>query len=130
MTNKFSKQSLAHLNTCAPEIQMLCHEVLKVVDIKVICGHRSMAAQDAACRAGNSKVKWPNSKHNSMPSRAVDIVPYPVNWKDFKRFYIMGGIIKAVAHNLNLPIRWGGDWDGDNDLDDQTFNDMVHVELK
>jgi peptidoglycan L-alanyl-D-glutamate endopeptidase CwlK len=26
-------------------------------------------------------------------------------------------------------IRWGGDWDGDQDFRDQTFDDLAHFEL-
>ena len=35
-----------------------------------------------------------------------------------------------VAQDLDIPIRWGGDWDSDNNLNDQNFMDLVHFELK
>ena len=38
--------------------------------------------------------------------------------------------VMGVAKQMNLPIRWGGDWDMDNDLDDSNFLDLVHFEIK
>ena len=38
--------------------------------------------------------------------------------------------IMATAKRLGYNnMRWGGDWDKDFDLDDQTFNDLCHFEL-
>lgn len=67
--------------------------VVKRFDITVLCGHRGEAEQNAAYAAGNSKLKWPNSKHNKTPSEAVDIVPYPINWEDTSRFEEMGQVV-------------------------------------
>jgi len=77
-----------------------------------------------------SKLKWPNSKHNRYLSHAIDAAPYPIKWGDYKRFYHFGGFVKAIALNYNIDIIWGGDFDNDFDFNDQTFNDLVHFELK
>jgi hypothetical protein len=45
------------------------------------------------------------------------------------RFYYLGAFVKQEADRLNIPLRWGGDWDNDHDLFDQTFYDLVHFEL-
>jgi peptidoglycan LD-endopeptidase CwlK len=45
------------------------------------------------------------------------------------RFYFLAGLIKERADQLNIKVRWGGDWDNDNDFFDQTFYDLVHWEL-
>jgi peptidoglycan L-alanyl-D-glutamate endopeptidase CwlK len=45
------------------------------------------------------------------------------------RFYYLAGMVKERARNLNISIRWGGDWDGDYRFFDQTFYDLVHFEL-
>ncbi len=126
---KFGKRSLENLKECHPKLQLLMTEVLKVMDVSIIEGHRPKAEQDKAFHAGKSKLKWPNSKHNKKPSLAVDVVPYPVDWKDTARFYYMCGVIKACAFNLGINIRLGADWDGDNEFKDQTFHDLPHVEL-
>lgn len=79
---------------------------------------------------GRSKTKWPDSKHNSNPSMGIDVAPYPIDWNDIKRFYHFGGFVQSRAESLGIKLRWGGDWDSDRDLNDQTFMDLVHFELE
>ena len=56
--------------------------------------------------------------------------PYhPIDWNDRERFTYMGGMIRGIALKLGYPIRWGGDWDSDGDLKDNSFDDLVHIEL-
>ena len=74
---KFSKRSLDRLATCHPDLQKVCNELIKTYDFSVNCGHRGKAEQDAAVKSGASKAKWPTSRHNTNPSLAVDIYPYP-----------------------------------------------------
>ena len=31
---------------------------------------------------------------------------------------------------MGIDLIWGGDWDGDTDLNDNNFDDLVHFELK
>ena len=50
-------------------------------------------------------------------------------YRSTKHFYFLAGIIKAIANKRNIKIRWGGDWDDDNDFKDQHFNDLGHFEL-
>ena len=131
MANKWSKKSKANLDTCDPRLQMLFNEVLRLRDCMILEGHRNEEDQSAYYMAGRSRVEWPNGKHNSLPSRAADVVPYPApDWGDKKAFYHFAGLVHGVAFAMGIPIRWGGDWDGDGDLNDQTFYDLVHFELK
>lgn len=126
---KFSKVSQDRLKTCDQRLQDLFNEVIKNYDCSIICGHRGQADQDKAYNEGKSKIKWPNGKHNSNPSRAVDVAPYPIDWNDTKRFYHFAGYVKATADQMGIKIRWGGDWDSDNDFKDNSFNDTPHFEL-
>jgi len=112
-----------------PKLQKIFYEVVKHFDCSVIEGRRLKAAQDDAYHSGRSKVKWPNSKHNPIPSQAIDVIPYPVDWNDKDRFMVFGGFVKGIATSMGIKIRWGGDWDSDNDFHDQTFNDYPHFEL-
>lgn len=127
---RFSRASEAALASAHPDLQRLFREVIKYADCKVLEGHRDKVAQDAAVATGHSKVRWPKSKHNSLPSLAVDVVPYPINWKDTKRFYFLAGFVKGVASQLGLIVRWGGDWDSDGDFADQSFMDLPHYEIR
>lgn len=126
---KFSKRSLNNLATCHHQIQDLFNEVIKHYDCTVIEGHRTKERQIELYLGGQSKLTWPNSKHNTYPSMAADVVPYPIDWRDTKRFYYFGGLVKGIATQMGIDIRWGGDWDGDNSFKDQSFNDTPHFEL-
>jgi peptidoglycan L-alanyl-D-glutamate endopeptidase CwlK len=132
---KFSQQSFSILATCHIELQTLFYEVIKNFDCKIIEGYRNQADQDQAFYSGESTLKWPNGKHNCQPSIAVDVAPYPIDWKNTKRFYYFGGIVIGIAQRLRDEgkmihrIRWGGDWNGDSNLDDQKLVDLVHYEL-
>ena len=135
----FSKASLEKLDTCDPRLQMIFKEVVRYVDCTILCGHRGQKEQDEAFAKGLSKLKWPNGEHNKVPSRAVDVAPYPVKWgeqgtaeqrkKDIARFYFFAGYVKSVADNMSIKLRWGGDWDSDLDFNDQNFDDLPHFEL-
>lgn len=125
----FSDSSQRKLDECHPYLQLVCHRVIKIYDFTVITGYRDKATQNRLVEQGKSKVKWPNSKHNRDPSHAVDIAPYPIDWDELNRFYHLGGMMLAAAHDLGIELRWGGDWDRDTEFDDQTFNDLPHFEL-
>ena len=125
----FSARSELRLGSCDPRLQEICHEAIKIIDFSVIEGHRSEARQNDAYDAGRSKLKWPESKHNQVPSLAVDIVPYPVDWEQHSRFYVLAGVMFACAHKLGYKLRFGGDWDMDGEHTDQTFHDLPHFEI-
>lgn len=127
--NKRSDTSRERLATCHPDLQRLFDAVLEEADHAIICGHRSKEDQDAAFALGRSKKPWPEGKHNALPSMAVDAAPVPIQWSDTERFKVFAGVVLKHAAQLNIPIRWGGDWDRDGDTTDQTFNDLVHFEL-
>lgn len=131
----FGEESRKQLATCHPELQLLFNEVIKFYDCKVLEGYRNQADQEKAFNAGNSKLHYPNGKHNRLPSIAADVSPFPVNWNDTKRFYWFAGFVLGIAVQLKsqgkmqFDVRYGGDWDNDKDINDQTFNDLVHFEL-
>ena len=126
---KFGRTSKKRLVTCKEDLQVLFNEVVKHFDCSVLVGYRGRNEQDTAYESGHSKVKWPNGKHNSNPSLAVDVAPYPIDWDDRERFIYFGGFVKGCAYQLGLPLRWGGDWDNDSQLSDNKFDDLVHFEL-
>ena len=126
---KFGRTSRKRLVTCKEDLQILFNEVVKHFDCSVLVGYRGRNEQDTAYESGHSKVKWPNGKHNSNPSLAVDVAPYPIDWDDRERFIYFGGFVKGCAYQLGLPLRWGGDWDNDSQLSDNKFDDLVHFEL-
>lgn len=132
---RFSSLSNSRLDECDSRLQSLFRDVIRHFDCVVLCGHRTKADQEKAVREGRSKTKWPESKHNKRPSHAVDIAPYdaspvgPVNWKDRERMNLFAGFVLATAKQMGIGIRWGGDWDRDTQVLDNTFDDLVHFEL-
>jgi molybdopterin-guanine dinucleotide biosynthesis protein len=126
----FGKQSINRLATCHPKLQDLMKRVVKLYDITVIEGYRTPEDQIKALKEGKSKVGPEQSTHCRKPSMAVDVAPYPVNWQDRERFYYLAGLVRAVADQMGIKVRWGGDWDQDQDFRDQTFDDLCHFELK
>lgn len=132
----FSKESDNKLKTCDIRLQILFNQVVRKYDCTVIEGHRSIKRQEELFNDKNRKTKVKHSKHNEKPSLAVDISPYPIpdkwgesNSKEKSKFYHFAGYVKGMAEANNIKIRWGGDWDNDNDFNDQTFDDLIHFEL-
>lgn len=126
---KFSKTSIDRLSTCDVRLQQLFYAVVETWDCSIICGRRGKEEQNKAYAKGKSGLRFPESKHNSLPSKAVDVAPYPIDWNDLGSFYMFAGYVKRVAEEMGIEIRYGGDWDGDKKTADQTFNDLPHFEL-
>lgn len=123
------KHSEKLLSECHPDFQRLFEEVGKTFPFAVICGHRNQKDQDLAYRLGRTQLKYPGSKHNKIPSEAVDAVPTPIDWTDQMKFYHFVGYVRGVAAQLKIAIRSGADWDNDFNLRDQNFFDLSHFEL-
>ena len=127
---RFGRKSRERLKSCDPRIQDLFNEVIKYVDCSVLEGHRSEERQNRLYDEGKTKVRYPKGRHNSSPSRAVDVTPYPVDWDDRERQTLFAGFVLGIARGMDLNIRWGGDWDQDFQVVDNRFDDFPHFELK
>jgi hypothetical protein len=128
MTPKFSQKSLDKLATCHPDLQRLFNEVIKGWDCIITCGHRSKQEQNQAYVDGFSKVQFPNSKHNSSPSLAVDVMACPVDYNDWKRMYMFAGYVLGVAAQMGIKVRSGIDFNQNRVMDDR-FVDAPHWEI-
>lgn len=124
----FGRKSKHKLATCHPDLQYLFEVVVEEFDCTILEGHRSEERQEKLYKEGKSKLKK-GGRHNESPSEAVDVAPYPIDWEDTKRFCYFAGYVKGIAKVHGIPIRWGGDWDGDTEVRDNKFNDLVHFEL-
>ncbi len=114
---KFSQSSFSKLSTCHSDLQVLFYEVIKSFDCTIIEGYRGQEEQDHAF------------------SMAVDVSPYPIDWKNTDRFYFFAGYVMGIAQRLkdegkiSHVVRYGGDWNGNKNIDDERFKDLVHFEL-
>ena len=124
----FGKRSEAHLATLDPDLALVLRDAIEIYDFSVICGHRGEKAQNEAFATGASQKQYPESIHNESPSKAVDVAPYPIDWSDNLAFARLFGIIEACAHKRGMRLRWGGDWDGDGESNDQSFMDIGHLQ--
>lgn len=126
---KFSKKSLEKINNFKfhPKLRYLLNEAIKTspIDFAVIETVRTIEQQKINVAKGVSKTM--RSRH--IPSvnksglcEAFDIAPYPINWKDIKRFILLSQHIKNTAKRLGINIEYGGDW--------KTFKDYPHYQLR
>ena len=134
---KFGDKSKRLLIQCHHDIRAVLNSAIRYVDFSVICSYRGKKAQNEAFAKGNSKLPWPKSKHNAIPSLAVDVVPYCGEVLALKSDYIyLAGFIMAVARIMLLEgrishaFRWGGDWNMNDFTSDETFLDAGHFEIK
>lgn len=129
----FSKASLAQLKTCHPDLQRVMAKVVETFDFTVLEGYRDRAAQEAAFAKGLSQKHFPYGEHNQKPSHAVDIAPYPIDWRDepkaIQRFVYLAGFVMCTALELGVSLRWGGDWNENFDTRDEQFRDYGHFEI-
>ncbi len=133
---KFGSSSRARLETCDYRLKKVAEKALEtsVIDFGISCGHRGQEEQDAAYNATprKSKLKFPESKHNSIPARAFDFFPViggKAAWNDCEAFKNLAHHIMTTADQMGIRLRWGGDWNC-NGIEDETFIDMPHIELR
>ena len=126
---RFGKKSKEQLATCDERLIKIFNEVIKTVDCSVLEGHRSEDRQNALYEEGKTKVKHPQGRHNKFPSRAADVVPYPIDWDDRERFHLFAGFVLGTAKQMGIELRWGGDWNINWFVDDNKFDDFPHFEL-
>lgn len=117
----FGANSLKHMGTLHPDLIKVLDHAIMFYDFSVVCGHRDMEDQNTAFNEGHSTLRFPDSKHNSHPSTAVDIIPYPTGYDDINEFFKMATFIYAAAQRHGVHIRWGGHW--------TSLKDYPHFEL-
>ena len=127
---RYSTRSKKRLATCDERLQKVFNEVIKHVDCSILEGHRSKERQNKLYDEKRTKVKYPNGRHNSSPSKAVDVTPYPVDWEDRERQTLFAGFVLGIARGMGYKLRWGGDWDQDFQVMDNRFDDFPHFEIR
>jgi len=143
---RFGRKSKAALATCHPDLQEICHEVIPYYDFTVLFGRRTPKFQFGLFQKGRKKINgvWrvvdkskvvtykdgykKKSRHNSLVSGAVDIAPWPINWKNIREFNYLAGLFMGAAerllyeHRITHKIQWGGRW--------KSFKDWPHFQIR
>lgn len=125
-------KSSARLATCHEDIQKVVLKLLEVMPIGVTCGHRGKDEQDRLYLEKKTQVLFPASRHNSYPAMAVDLVPIVNGSYDFnnrEQLCYMAGMAMGIAYSLGIKLRWGGDWNQNNLVADNKFDDYYHLEI-
>lgn len=140
---KFSRTSLRKLRTTHIDLQTLFQVVVKFFDCTIVSGNRTTDEQQVLYAKGRTALGGiitykdgiiKKSRHQG--GLAADVIPYPIEWSDHNRMRYFAGFVMGIAKILkeqgiiNSEIRWGGDWDSDTQLADNTFQDLVHFEIR
>ena len=93
-----------------PDLVRVVKRAIEITDIDftVIEGRRTLARQRELVAKGASKTM--RSRH--LTGHAVDIAPYVggrIRW-DWPLYYPLAESIKQAAHDVGVPVEWGGDW--------------------
>ena len=99
---KLGKRSKKRLEGVDGRLIALLERVCQYFDITVIEGKRSQERQDLLVEQGKSKTKF--GKH--VQGKAVDISPYPIDWKARDDFHYLGGFVLGIASQMNINVRW------------------------
>lgn len=118
--------SRVKLETCHPDLQRVVYAASDRMPLIVMCGHRGKNEQNEAFLSGKSKLTWPHSKHNQVPSLACDLAPLDdrgmLDWNRLDLFRELGAVMQQEAKRLGIEITWGGTW--------RSFPDLPHFELR
>lgn len=131
----FSEASMTRLRTVDIRLQMIFREALRSspIDFGIpeYGGKREAEEQHQLFLDGKSQLDGYEKESYHQSGKAVDIYAYvgKASW-DEKHLRLLAGHILGTAKRLGFELFWGGDWDRDHDYDDQTFNDLVHFELR
>lgn len=120
--SSFGTSSQERLDTCAPDLQRLMEAAVLRRDCSIVCGHRNETEQTLAFSSGASKAQWGQSNHNSMPSMAVDVIPWPEQYTSEAAFKELAEVIFDEAIKLQIRVKWGGLF--------RSIDDKPHWELR
>lgn len=131
---KLSKTSLARLNGVDQELVAVVKRAIEIseVDFSVLEGMRTMQRQRelyAQGRTAPGKIVTWTMKSKHIEGKAVDLVPYPLDWNDLAKFDAIREAMFDAAEELGVKIRWGADWDCDGNYREKGEYDSPHFEL-
>ena len=154
----YGNTSQQKLDSCHPDLIVIFQEVVRIFDNAIVYGERTPGEQFELYKQGRSLIggRWviadkkkvvtykdgtiSKSNHNYSPSKAVDAVPYysdipHIRWGNIKEMCYFAGHVKATAFRLLSEgkiahmIKWGADWNMNNEIYDESFRDYAHFEI-
>ena len=125
----FGKRSEENITGVHPALIRVVRRAMsmQVMDFSIIEGFRTDERQEKLYDQGRTTkgaiVTWTlNSRHKMQPSgygEAFDLTPYPIDWEDENKFWMLRGVMLAAAAIEKVEIEYlsGG-------------RDLPHVQLK
>lgn len=132
----FSSSSLERLKTVDERLQMVMKEALRTspIDFGIprYGGKRTAQDQNKLYKDGLSKLDGYEKVSYHQSGKAVDIYVWIHGGASWNEDYltILAGHILGTAKRLGIELHWGGDFDGDWNLDEGDSWDKVHFELR
>lgn len=123
----YSSRSKSNLATADPLLKIIFLAVIVEINVSIIFGHRSKSQQLTLFNQGRTRngsiITYSDgynkkSDHNFLPSQAIDVVPFPSMYKNLAKFQELAVIVKRIAAEKGINIKWGGDW--------KSFKDYSH----
>lgn len=105
---------------------------LSEVDFTVLEGVRTLQRQTELYNQGRTTpgkiVTWTmKSKH--IDGKAVDLVPYPLDWNDLAKFDKIKDAMFKAAKEQDVNLRWGADWNSNGEYREKGETDSPHFEI-
>jgi peptidoglycan L-alanyl-D-glutamate endopeptidase CwlK len=118
MSYKLGTRSLQNLSGVHPDLVAVVKKAIGISeqDFTVLEGIRNINRQRELVKTGKSTTM--NSRH--LTGHAVDLAPWPISW-EWEGFYPIADAMKQAAEELEVDLKWGGDW--------KNFPDGPHFEL-
>jgi peptidoglycan L-alanyl-D-glutamate endopeptidase CwlK len=139
MSFVLGSQSRARLKGVHPQLVRVVERAIELsrVDFMVLEGVRTPERQKQLYAQGRTrpgpKVTWTLTSNHFVKAdgfgHAVDLVPWPVDWSDLKKFDAIAHAMFAAADEIGIKIRWGANWDRDGKPRARGESDSPHFEL-
>lgn len=131
---KLGKTSLARLQGVDETLVNVVKRAIEIseVDFSVLEGVRTLERQRelyAQGRTAPGKIVTWTMKSKHIDGKAVDLVPYPLDWNDLEKFNKIKDAMFQAARELDVNLRWGADWDGDGNYREKGEYDSPHFEI-
>lgn len=140
MGYRLSNRSRTRLEGVHPKLVAVVERAIEITkqDFLVLEGVRTPERQRELYAQGRSKpgrkVTWTLQSNHFVNDRtgyghAVDLCPYPVDWDSTAKFDAIALAMMKAAKEQGVAIRWGADWDMDENTRERGEYDSPHFEI-
>ena len=139
MSYTLGPRSRANLAGVHPDLVRVVEHAIQITrqDFFVVEGVRTPERQSELYAQGRTApgpvVTWTKTSRHFRGvdgyGRAVDLVPWPIDWNTPAKFDAIYAAMMAAAEEAGVAVRSGMDWDGDGNPRERGESDSPHFEL-